>query len=219
MNNETNNSDSEIKYVVLSDKTKIHLNDKDDDISVSIVSGEKTISRFPVFYPSSGYADGSLFLSPSQTYLMFAYYSGQSEEAFTLFRISDFKLKIVFESPYLGGEAASYSFSGDEKLLIQGLPSICSEWWELWFDGDVEKDENGKRFFDFGWINILDIEKAKMHKHTIRIYPTDDWQPQKASYNPFMSPVITSTNTIKISMPWGDEALDLPLKDIIDFHI
>ena len=219
MNNETNNSDSGIKCVILNDEKEIHLNDKNDDIFLSIVSDGKILTTTPILYPSRGYADGALFLSPAQTYLMFAYYSGQSEEAFTLFRIANNKLEIVFESPYLGGEIASYCFSKDEKILIQGLPSMCDEWWQPWLDGDAEKDEKGNLFFDFGVINILDIEKGAMSKHIIRIYPMSDWQPIKESYNPFMSPEIINANVLKISMPWGDEMLGFPLENTICFWI
>ena len=209
---------NEIKCVILNDNIEIRLNDK-DDIFISFVSGKKTLNSLPISYPSAGYADGSLYLSPDKSYLLFSYYSGQSEEAFTLFRIIDNNLKTIFASPYLGGEVADYAFSPDEKLLIQSLPSMCSEWWQPWLDNDVLKDKDGKLFFDFGAINILDIEKQTIRKHILRIYPTDDWCPQEISYSPFMSPKITNSDTLKISMPWGDETIDFPLKDIIVFHI
>lgn len=206
----------DIKRIVLKDKKEFHLDDEDDRLLISIIYDGKALSEFPITYPSNGYGGGTLYLSPSEKYLLFAYYSGQSEEAFTLFKISD-RLESVYESDYMGGEAASYGFSKDEKVLIQGLPYMCSDWWQFWEDGQTEKDENGKLFFDFGYINILDVERKILSKHIIRIYPSDNWQPAAESYSPFISPEMVNDNTLKISMPWGDEMLHLPLNDLIVF--
>ena len=210
------NSIQDIKCVVLADKREIHLKDE-DDISISMISKGEALFHFPIPYPSLGYDGGALYLSPSEKYLLFPYYSGQSEEAFTLFRISD-TFELVYQSDYLGGEAASYSFSKDEKMLIQCLPYTCSEWWQYWEDEEPEKDEDGKLFFDFGNINLLDIEKQLLNKHIIRIYPAEDWQPEKEKYFPFMSPKMINDNRLKISMPWGEETLDFPMKDLIIFE-
>ncbi|MDR0286956.1 MAG: hypothetical protein LBI03_04505 [Clostridiales bacterium] len=221
MNAETNNSANEIKCVILNDKIEIRLNDK-DDISISFVSDGKVLSSLSISYPSAGYADGSLYLSPSKSYLLFSYYSGQSEEAFTLFKIIDYKLETVFELPYSAGEAASYNFSQDEKFLIQSLPVSCTLWdWKYYVDeGFAEKDKKGNLFFVYGYINILDIENKKLSRHEIRVYPSKNAENfSEGNYNPFILLEMINSNTLKISMPWGNEMLKLPLKDTLIFHI
>ena len=222
MSDETNNSIGEIKCIILKDKREIHLNDQNDDISISIISDGITQSSFPILYPEAGYSSGSLFLSPSQMYLIFAYYSGQSEEAFTLFKIIGNRLELVFESGYSEGEAASYGFSRDENLLIQGLPISCSlyDWKDYVEQGFAEKDETENMFFEFGYINILDIAKKILSEHQIRVYPSENAEnfPEE-NYNPFMCPTMISADAFKISMPWGAETLELPLKETIIFHI
>ena len=200
----------------LRDGREIQLLD-DDEISISIISKEKTASTFLIPYPSAGYGGGAIHLSPSESILLFTYYSGQSEEAFILFTLQD-RLEKLFESGYLYGEAASYCFSKDEKELIQCLPNICSEWWLPWEDEDTEEDEDGIVFFDFGCINILKIKESKLEKHIIRIYPTENWEPQnKSNYDPFLSPEYVSPDALKISMPWGEEILKFPFPGIIIF--
>ena len=204
----------DIKCVIFKDGKEIHLNDEGD---ISIVFNGKTLSCVPILYPDRGYAGGSLYLSPSNLYLLFSYYSGQSEEAFSLFRIGN-ELEAVYEMPYSYGEIASYAFSNNEGLLIQCLPNTCAEWWQPWLDKDTEQDENGNLYFDFGEIGVLDIENTIMSKHVIRIYPTQGWCPKSEEYEPFMFPKMTG-DTLKISMPWGDEVLQLPLRDVIIFNV
>ena len=71
----------ETKIVFLSDNRKVVLED-DDDIILSFVSDDKAESRFEVPYPSGGYGGGWLKLSPSKNYVVFSYFSGESEEGF-----------------------------------------------------------------------------------------------------------------------------------------
>ena len=82
----------ETKTVFLADGRKIILDD-DDDLILSFVSSNKTEDTCTVFYPSGGYGGGSLQLSPSEKYLVFSYFSGESEEAFSLFEIENGRLK------------------------------------------------------------------------------------------------------------------------------
>ena len=207
-------SGEENKSVVLKDKREVHFDD--DKFTLTIVSDGKKLFNLSLNYPEYGYGGGSIYLSPSDSYLLFAHYSGQSEESFTLFRITD-KLEIVYES-YLSGEAADYWFSEDEKLLIQGLPSFCGpmeydDIEENW----AEKDENGDIFYAFGQINVLDIEKKKFSEHKIRVYFSDLWRALSEEREPFLRPKMENANSVKISMPWGDEKLNFPLEDTISF--
>jgi len=209
----------EVKCVTLGDKREIHLHDGDDDFSISIVSDGKVLFDLPLPFPRRGYAGGSLCVSPVGTYLLFAYYSGQSEEAFMLFKIKQNALEMVFESPYRYGEAASYGFSDDEKLLVQGLPFTCSEWERPWLEKDVKTDADGHLFFEFGKIKTLNMASMAMNEYMIRIYPAHDWHPEQVDYEPYMFPRMIAGDALKISMPWGDEILRLPLKDPIIFTV
>ena len=67
----------ETKMVLLSDKRKVVLED-DDDLILSLVFDDKAESIFEVPYPSGGYGGGRLKLSPSENYLIFSYFSGDS---------------------------------------------------------------------------------------------------------------------------------------------
>jgi len=221
MNNETISSVKEIKCVILNDKTEICLIDH-YDISISFISEGKTISNLPIDYPSADYGGGSLYLSPTGSYLLFAYYSRLSQEAFILFKISDCNLLAVYEWPYSWGEAANYIFSQDEKLLIQSLPKDRTLWNWKWYveQGCYQLDKDGVLFFVFGYINILDIENMVMSQHEIRIYPSEAAENfSERSWNPFIPLKLTDPNTLKISMPWGDETLVLPLMETLVFGI
>jgi len=207
----------DVKRVFLKDGREIHLLDE-SDISISIISNGETVYHLPIPYPRKGYAGGSLLLSESNTYLLFAYYSGQSEEAFVLFKIGD-KLETVFEAPYLYGEAASYGFSKDEKLLIQGLPNICEWDWKYYVEQGVlsGNDEEGKLFIELGYVNILDIPQKTFVKHSVHAYPSENTGDFSGKYY-LMSPQIVDSSTLKISLPWGDETLTLPLSETIKFN-
>jgi len=87
-----------------------------------------------------------------------------------LFRITD-KLEEVYKS-YLIGEGASYCFSEDEKSLVQVLQNNCAPW-DCDIEDLTEEDEDGNLFYDFGYINVFDIEKKAMSEHLIRVYHSD----------------------------------------------
>ena len=59
----------EEKSVTLSDGQEIILDD-DNDIFLSIKSGNEIIHTLEVSYPSGGYGGGKLLLSPSKRYLL-----------------------------------------------------------------------------------------------------------------------------------------------------
>ncbi|MDE7423028.1 MAG: hypothetical protein K2N51_04965 [Lachnospiraceae bacterium] len=199
------------KCVVLSDKREILLND-DDSISLSMISNGKTIHTFPVPYPLAGYGGGSLLLSLSEQYLLFSYYSGQSEEAYRLFKISNCGLECVYESGYHCGECASYIFSGNEEFLIQVLPRSMGPW----YMDDAETNKDGVAFFEFGEINILNMGNKILSKHLIYVYPSNDWNGDMTE-EPFYISEIVDDHILHIIMPWGEEELVLPLNDIIAF--
>lgn len=142
----------EIKNVVLTDQREIVLEDE-DDIFLSVLADDNTKHTFSVPYPSAGYGGGPLLLSPSEQYLLFSYFSAQSQEAFRLFKIDNCQLELCFESGYMYGEDANSCFSSDEKRLLQ---TLRTGWWYAEMD---EADENGDNFYKFGHINIMNMDK------------------------------------------------------------
>ena len=87
-------------HLTLKDGREILLQD-DEEILLLLCSGHETLSSYPFTCPSGGYGGGTLLLSPSEQYLIFSFFSGQSEEGFSLFQIEDSRLVPLFESEYL----------------------------------------------------------------------------------------------------------------------
>lgn len=108
----------EEKSVVLRDKRKIVLED-DNDILISLISGDKIIYAFHVSCPPGGYGGGMLLLSPSEQYLLFSFYSGESEEACMIFRIYASCLESVHASGYLQGKGQATFFRTAKNFYIR----------------------------------------------------------------------------------------------------
>lgn len=203
----------EIKLVKLNDGSQIQLRDEDEISIEKMIDGE-IVSSVSLEFPSAGYAGGAIHVSPCGSYILFAFYSGQSEEAFTLLKNGE-NIEILFESGYSFGEAASYCFSEDKSTLFQGLPCSCSEWWMPWEDEVLEEDAEGNEFFEFGSINILNIKTGELKRSEIRIQPTKGWEPAESKYNPLLLQGIVAKNELRISWPWAEEILKLPLPNIL----
>lgn len=197
----------ETNIVFLSDGKSVVLDD-DDDIIVSLVSNNKTEDIFVIPYPSGGYGGGSLQLSPSKQYLIFSYYSGESEEAFSLFKIEDGKLKFLYDSGYLYGEDAHYSFVDNEKMLVQTFRT------DTWYKENAKTDENGDMYYRFGELNFFNLETHELSRHPIYVYPSDDWEEEKTDVGPFMFSEING-DKFSVIMPWGKETFCEPLNNIL----
>lgn len=160
------------KNVFLSDGRIIALND-DVKPAISLISNGNTDDIFKLPCPFGGYGGGILLLSPSEKYLVFSYFSGESEEAFSLFEIGSERLRLVYNSGYLYGEDARYGFAKDEKILVQTVRT------GFWDKENPQIDENGDAYFDFGELNLFDLEAREFGRHTIRVYPPDDWEEER----------------------------------------
>ncbi len=202
----------EEKSVVLRDKRKIVLED-DNDILISLISGDKIIHAFHVSCPPGGYGGGMLLLSPSEQYLLFSFYSGESEEACMIFRIHASCLESVHASGYLQGEGASYVFSDSEEFLYQALPVSVGPWYEE----DAETDENENLYFKFCEINILNIKSKTVEIHYVHVFLSDDWEEDTWEEPPRLTG-ITDNRSLCMAMPWGREELGLPLDDVVIFR-
>ncbi len=197
----------ETKIVFLADGRKIILDD-DDDLILSFVSGNKTEDTCTVPYPSGGYGGGSLQLSPSEKYLIFSYFSGESEEAFSLFEIENGRLNLLYDSGYLYGEDAHYSFVNDEKILVQTFRT------EFWYKENAKTDENNDMYYEFGELNLFNLETHELIRHTIHVYPSDDWEEEETDIGPFMLSEINGCQ-FSVIVPWGKVTFREPLESIL----
>ena len=150
--------------VFLSDGKKVILED-DDEIILSLISNDTVENRFEISYASGGYGGGSLQLSPSKKYLIFSYFSGESEEAFALLKIENEQINLLYDSGYFYGEEADYSFVNDEKSLIQTFRTGA------WYKENAKTDKKGDIYYEFGELNLFDIETIELSRHTIHVYP------------------------------------------------
>lgn len=203
----------EEKSVTLSDGQEIILDD-DNDIFLSIKSGNEIIHTLEVSYPSGGYGGGKLLLSPSKRYLLFSYFSGESEEAYIIFRICNSHLESVYRSEYICAEGASYIFSQSEEFLFYLLPESAGPWYKE----DAKIDQKGNLFFEFCEINILDIGSREISKYKIRVIPSKNWDEDFAEEEPPYLIGITDNFMLRMAMPWGEEKVAFPLDDIIVFQ-
>ncbi|MDE7326635.1 MAG: hypothetical protein K2N63_10210 [Lachnospiraceae bacterium] len=204
------------RHILLRDKREIILHDdiilqNDNAILISILLEGNTIYSYPIAYPSGGYGGGTMLLSLSEQYLLFSYYSGQSEEAYILLRIRDSYLESVYESGYLCGEGASYVFSEDENYLFQALPASLGSWY---VDENAQMDENKTPYFQYGEINMLHIGNKEVKKHSLNVYPSWNWDEDMAEAEPFYISAVAD-QFLSLAMPWGEIKLEFPLQDII----
>ena len=196
-----------VNLVTLADGSKIILQDE-DNISLSLISndGTKDIFQFP--YHSGGYGGGSLLLSPSERYVIFFYFSGESEEGFVLLEIVNHQFKFLYDSDYLYGEDANYGFADNEKILIQTF-RIGS-----WYIEDAKTDESGDMYYTFGELNLLNLETLNLDRHTILVYPSDDWKEEKTDVGIFLFTDIAD-GMLSVEMPWGNEIFQYPLQETL----
>ena len=197
----------ETKMVFLSDNRRVVLED-DDDIILSFVSDDKAESRFEVPYPSGGYGGGWLTLSPSKNYVVFSYFSGESEEGFCLFNIEDHQLKLVYDSGYLYGEEANYSFVNNERILVQTFRTGA------WYEENAEADENGDLYYEFGELNLFYMETQELSRHTIHVYPSDDWEEEVTDVGTYAFSDLNGSE-FHVTVPWGKATFYAPLESVL----
>lgn len=102
-------------------------------------------------------------------------------------------------------------FSEKEKQdILSALQSVLA------VNDTYEKD----MYYAFGEINILNLETFRLDKHTIFIYPTDDWEEEKTDVGTFLFTDIAD-GKLEVEMPWGKKFFQYPLQEtlIIRFSI
>lgn len=197
-----------VDFVTLADGSKIILQDDDDDISLSLVLNDRAKDTFQFPHLSGNYGGGSLQLSSSEKYVIFSYFSGESEEGFALLEIVDSQFKFLYDSDYLYGEDANYSFSDSEKILIQTIRTGS------WYKENAKTAENGDMYYAFGEFNLLNLETFNLDKHTVLVYPSDDWIEEKTDVGAFLF-FDMADGMLRIEMPWGIEIFQSPLQETL----
>lgn len=197
-----------INLVVLADGRKVVLED-DQDVSLSLVINDdlQDTCQFP--HLSGNYGGGSLLLSPSERYVVFSYFSGESEEGFALLEIEGKHLRLLYNSDYLYGEDANYSFINQEKVLVQTFRTGA------WYEEEAEIDENGDSYYQFGELNLLDLETNQLDRHTIVVYPSEDWVEEETDVGKFLFSHMEDGKSLCAEMPWGKEIFPYPLEETL----
>lgn len=193
-----------VNLVALADGSKVILQD-DDVVSLSLVLNGIAKDTFQFPHLSDNYGGGSLLLSPSEKYVIFSYFSGESEEGFALLEIVDSQFKFLYDSDYFYGEDANYSFTNSEKILIQTFRTGS------WYKENAETDENGDMYYAFGELNLLNLETFNLDRHTVLVYPSNGWKEEKTDVGTFLFSDI-SDGILRVEMPWGSEIFQYPLQ-------
>lgn len=196
-----------VNLVTLADGSEIILQD-DNDILLFLVSNDRVKDTFQFPHISGNYGGGSLQLSSSEKYVIFSYFSGESEEGFALLEIVDSQFRLLYDSDYLYGEDANYSFADSEKILIQTFRT------DSWYKENAETDENGDMYYAFGELNLLNLETFNLDRHTVLVYPSDDWIEEKTDVGVFLFSDMAD-GMLKIEMPWGSENFQYPLQETL----
>lgn len=196
-----------VNHVTLADGRRIVLHDE-DDISLSLVLNNGVEEALSFSHLSGNYGGGTLLLSPSQRYVIFSYFSGESEEGFALLEIANNRLKLLYDSDYLYGEDANYSFANNERTIIQTFRTGA------WYQNEAEIDENGDMYYEFGELNLFSLETNNLNRHTILVYPSDDWKEEETDIGTFLFSGITD-GMLRVEMPWGIEAFEYPLQETL----
>ena len=188
----------EAMNVILDDGREIMLVEE-EDISI-LINGQKV---YTMPNPAAGYGGGILIVSPAEKYLVFSYFSGQSQEAFVLFNIDDMGWNLIYECGYSFGEGSNYFFIKDEKILVEAKRT---GWW---CEEDAEIDSEGNPYYEFGELNFLDIDNSKLAINKIFVYPTDCWEEDVTDNGYIENLEVVGENRLSLKLPWGVEEIEV----------
>ncbi|MDR2868828.1 MAG: hypothetical protein LBV04_00065 [Deferribacteraceae bacterium] len=222
-----------INKVILSSR-EIHLSEEEGDFSLSIISNGKKVYTHPLgeLLEYSQHEHASLELSSDGQYLFMFHEITQSGDSVCVFSIGDTLEYIdgaVF-GPFV--EEMRYDYSADCLVVLTaecGCGLDSGYFWNAGYDLDDEddyeeylelfgQDEDDNSFIEFGFIYIFDLKTKAFAKHTICVYPPEDWDTDDYASEDDLDFEIDN-NTLHLAMPWGEEKLTLPLKDIIVFKV
>ncbi len=114
----------------------------------------------------------------------------------------------MYDSDYLYGEDANYGFADNEKILIQTFRTGS------WYKENAKTDENGDMYYEFGELNLLDLETFSLDRHTVFVCPSDDWEEEKTDVGTFLF-MDMADGMLRVEMPWGSEIFPYPLQETL----
>ena len=187
-------------------------------IAVQLVAavGEPAAVLLP--YPGAGVGGGRFILSQTETFAVLAMFSGQSEERYDLLALRE-GIRRVGGIDYVFGEAATYAFSPDDRLLAMAMPFSCVEWWLPLEEGEAEPLEDGSASFPFGVVRLHDLRTGKISSHELVAVVPDCWTPSGDDYDPELHPSFVAPDRISLALPWGSVELKLPLPTTLPLRV
>lgn len=127
-------------------------------VLLKLVDGDSILDTYQVEYPVCGFGGCDLIESPDHSMVVLALFSGQSDYAFKVFKVSEGKLVLVLDEDYSFGEAV-YMWSADGKKLYQIV--------DTYLYMEVSDFETHR----VGTLNIYDIpEKRKETKEITYVF-------------------------------------------------
>lgn len=83
-----------------------------------------------------------------------------------------------------------------------------------WYIEDAKTDESGDMYYTFRELNLLNLETLNLDRHTILVYPSDDWKEKKTDVGIFLFTDIAD-GMLSVEMPWGNEIFQYPLQETL----
>ena len=75
-------------------------------------------------------------------------------------------------------------------------------------------DENGDIYFEFGELNLFNLETYGLSRHPIYVYPIEDWEEEETDVGTFMFSEINGRQ-FHVIVPWNKAAFCEPLEDVL----
>lgn len=69
-------------------------------------------------------------------------------------------------------------------------------------------------YYEFGELNLFSLETHELSRHTIHVYPSDDWKEEVTDVGSFMFSE-TDGCQFNVIMPWGKVTFNEPLENIL----
>ena len=69
-------------------------------------------------------------------------------------------------------------------------------------------------YYEFGELNLLDLETFSLDRHTVFVCPSDDWEEEKTDVGTFLFTYMAD-GMLRVEMPWGSEIFPYPLQETL----
>lgn len=83
-----------------------------------------------------------------------------------------------------------------------------------WYEENAEADENGDLYYEFGELNLFHIKTQELSRHTIHVYPSDDWEEEVTDVGTFAFSDLNGSE-FHVIVPWGKATFYAPLENVL----